>query len=86
MCTRMCMVTKTITIMEDAYSLLARNKLASESFSDTLRRVLSKKRNIMEFAGAWSDMNDEEAEEMKKNMREVRKKVFFNLAKRSKIL
>ena len=30
--------------MDDAYDLLARNKLENESFSDEIRRVLTKKR------------------------------------------
>ena len=38
------MATKTLTIMEDVYDLLVANKRENESFSDELRRILSKKR------------------------------------------
>lgn len=31
----------------------------------------NKRSDIMQLAGAWSDMTDEEAEEMKKQIREV---------------
>jgi len=66
------MATKTITIMEDAYKLLLLNKRREESFSDELRRLITKKKDIMEFAGAW-EMSDEEAEEMKKNIKNISK-------------
>src|SRR3989344_5305550 len=61
MCTQM--GTKTISIMDDVYKLLLRNKMRSESFSDVIRRNLKKKRDIMEFAGAWKNINEEGAEE-----------------------
>ena len=59
--------------MDDVYELLVRNKRHKESFSDELRRVLKRKRSIMEFAGAWKDIDEEEAEKMKKNIRKLRK-------------
>ena len=59
--------------MDDVYELLVRNKRHKESFSDELRRVLKRKRSIMEFAGAWKDIDEEEAEKMKKNVRKLRK-------------
>lgn len=50
------MATKTITIMEDAYELLARNKLEGESFSDTIRRVVAgNKKGIEAYFGCWSE-------------------------------
>ena len=55
MCTRMCMATKTITIMEDAYEMLKAAKKKGESFSDVVRREIPKKRDLMDFAGSWSE-------------------------------
>ena len=56
-CTRACMATKTLTITEEAYHLLARGKMEGESFSKELVRVLSKKkaRALGEFFGILSD-------------------------------
>lgn len=51
------MLTKTITIMEDVYELLKSMKTKNESFSDVIRKELSKKKSIMDLAGSWS--NDE---------------------------
>tara|TARA_Y100000310_G_scaffold213377_1_gene214331 strand:+ start:146 stop:391 length:246 start_codon:yes stop_codon:yes gene_type:complete len=77
------MGTKTISIMDDVYELLARHKRAGESFSDEIRREFAKKGNIMEFAGAWKGLvSDEEAEQMKKRIREIRSKIGSDILKR----
>jgi len=65
----MFMVTKTITIMEDAYALLSANKRENESFSDTIRRIAGKEKNIMDYFGVWSE---ECAEDIKKSIKESR--------------
>lgn len=66
------MGTKTITIMDDAYELLARNKRKDESFSDVVRREFSKKGSILDLAGAWSDLSDKDAGEMEKVIKKSR--------------
>ena len=73
MCTRMCMVTKTISIMEDAYKLLLNKKHKNESFSEVIRRIVRKERDIMQFAGAWKHISDAEAESMKKHIYNLNK-------------
>ncbi|MBU0906768.1 MAG: antitoxin VapB family protein [Nanoarchaeota archaeon] len=67
------MATKTISIMQDAYNLLLRNKMRNESFSDAIRRILTKNDNILEFAGAWREIEDKEVKEMKKAIANLRK-------------
>lgn len=76
----MSMTTKTITIMEDAYELLAANKESSESFSDEIRRVFTKKRGLMALAGTWKDVPSEEIAKMKKSIYEGRKSKRLNEA------
>jgi len=63
----MFMVTKTLTIMEDAYKLLLKNKLENESFSEEIRRLLSKKRTkkLSDFFGIISE---EEGDAMLKDL------------------
>lgn len=56
------MATKTLTIMEDAYEALAREKLPDESFSDTIRRITKKSKGIEEFFGCWSEEAGNEVE------------------------
>ncbi len=45
------MGTRTISIMDDVYGLLVRNKKYDGSFSEELRRLVPKKGNIIECAG-----------------------------------
>ena len=69
------MVTKTITITEDAYKALANDKNKDESFSEVILRTHKRKGNIgdiMKFAGAWADMSDETAEKIKRNIEAMR--------------
>ena len=68
------MATKTISIMNDAYNLLVRHKMKNESFSDAIRRILTKQGNVLEFAEAWKDVSDKDAEDMKKSVSQLRKK------------
>ena len=70
--------------MEDAYKLLVRNRLGNESFSEVIRRILNKKKSIVNFAGTWKDISDEEAEEMKKNIMELRKRSTKELVQKYK--
>ena len=68
----MFMSTKTLTIMEDAYRLLADNKLEDESFSEEIRRVFSKKKTkkLIDFFGILSK---ETGEAMKRDLKRIRK-------------
>lgn len=68
----MFMGTKTITIMDDAYRLLSDNKLENESFSEEVRRILSKKkaRKLSDFFGILSE---KEGEGMMKTLKKIRK-------------
>ena len=51
------MATKTITITEAAYGLLAQNKIEDESFSQEITRifVVKKKKSLLDFFGILSD-------------------------------
>lgn len=58
----------TITIMNDVYRLLLAAKAEGESFSEMLRRKFRERGDIMEFAGAWSSVSDDEAEAIRKRL------------------
>ena len=74
---------KTISIMDDVYETLVRNKKPDESFYEELRRIVSKKGNIMECAGLWAHMSHKESENMKKHMDDFGKKFTKSLLKRT---
>jgi len=60
MCTRMCtfMATKTITITEEAYNNLLKEKRTGESFTDTINR-LTRSRKLSDSLGEWVGSRDE---------------------------
>ena len=68
--------------MDDVYKLLVRNKRHNESFSEELRRIVSKKGNIMECAGLWA-MSEKEADDMKKSIEDFGKKFTKSLLRRT---
>ncbi len=67
----MFMVTKTLTITEDAYLLLRQHKAKEESFSEEILRLFSQKRkkDLTVFFGILSD---KEGEEMQKDLEKQR--------------
>ncbi len=66
------MTTKTLTITEDAYNLLANQKKKTESFSETIQRLLSGKTRISDLAGAWKDMTKEDVDNLQKDIQTQR--------------
>ncbi|MBS3106777.1 antitoxin VapB family protein [Candidatus Woesearchaeota archaeon] len=76
------MATKTLTITEDAYDLLAQKKLRGESFSQTIRRVLEprRKRPLEDFFGIISD---KEGEAMLRDLARIKKEEIALMEKRA---
>lgn len=66
------MTSKTISITEDVYELLNSLKKPGESFSEELERLAKTRGNILDFAGAWSDLPKSTIREMKKNIAKLR--------------
>ena len=58
------MSTKTIAILEEVYDILKSLQKPGESFSQEIRRLVSDRGTISQFAGAWDDVGNKEAEEM----------------------
>ena len=59
--------TKTITITNEAYNALSKQKRVDESFSEVINRLTKKTGNLADCYGAW-EMDASEAETMKKNL------------------
>jgi len=62
---------KTITISLKAYEALLREKRAGESFSDVILRLVKSRDRILDLAGAWSDINEDEIEKVFRSIREA---------------
>lgn len=71
-CTRTCMVTKTLTITEDAYNILSQKKGREESFSEEIMRLFGtkKRKSLKEYFGILSK---KEGEEMIADLEKIRK-------------
>ncbi len=65
------MPSKTITISLEAYLALSKEKRPGESFSDVILRILRERGDIMELAGAWSDLSEEEVKGLLNRIREA---------------
>ncbi|OGS59797.1 MAG: hypothetical protein A3K59_09430 [Euryarchaeota archaeon RBG_19FT_COMBO_69_17] len=55
---------KNIAVADDVYAMLSKEKREGESFSDVIRRLGKRRKSLLEFAGAWADIPDEEFREM----------------------
>ena len=62
---------KTITISLEAYEALLRLKRPGESFSDAILRLARSVPDLSELEGVWSDVPEEEIEEILKSIREA---------------
>lgn len=60
---------KTLTITEEAYELLSREKKGKESFSEVIKRLARERGELKDSFGAWT-MTDQEEE-----------RIFFGLKK-----
>lgn len=65
------MVTKTLTIKEDAYNILAASKLKGESFSEAITRLFNdrKKKKLSEFFGILHS----DKSRMQKDLKDIKK-------------
>lgn len=59
---------KTITVTEEAYKMLAKEKKQHESFSEVIKRLTRERGKLSDSLGAWK-MTDEEAEQIFSSLR-----------------
>ena len=62
------MRTTTVTLEDDAYELLKRASRPGESFSQTVRRLATRRGSILDFWGMWSELSEREV----RNVRAIR--------------
>jgi len=64
---------KTLTITEEAYELLAREKKGKESFSEVIKRLARERGELKDSFGAWK-MTDEEEQKIFSSLKKNWKK------------
>ena len=70
--------------MDDVYKLLTRCKKKDESFSDELRRMFKNKGSILDCAGLWSNLSDEQVKGMEKAIKKSREYTRKHITERLK--
>jgi predicted CopG family antitoxin len=65
------MPSKNISLTEEVYEMLSKLRLEGESFSDAVRR-LAERASLVECAGLWADLTDDEYTAIKSGMSEAR--------------
>ncbi len=65
---------RTITISNEAYEALKREKRSGESFSKVILRLVKNKNDLLSLAGSWSDISEEEVEKAFNELREAWRK------------
>ena len=66
------MAIKTISLSEEVYELLVKEKRPEESFSDTVKRIIGRTRPLRDFAGAWKEMPPEFLREIRSKLHRAR--------------
>ncbi len=61
------MASKNISISNNIYEALLREKMDGESFTGVIARLLSRRKRLSDSFGTW-DMSDEEVTEFKKEL------------------
>ena len=79
----MFMATKTITITEAAFNILAEKKIGNESYSEMIKRVFSKRRTkkLEDFSGMLSE---EEGKNIMADLKGIREKSIEMVKERTK--
>lgn len=67
-----CMASKTISVAEEVYSLLEKEKAPGESFSETLARLVHNRGKLSDCAGLLEGLSEEEMADIEHGIKEVR--------------
>ncbi len=79
------MVTKSLTITQEAYVRLAGLKKSQESFSEEILRITQPCGKISEVAGLWKNMSQVQIDEMKEVIATSRRQSYESLRKKLRL-
>lgn len=75
-------VSKTLSVTEDVYYLLAREKFKDESFSEVIKRLVKTRGKLIDCAGLWKNLTEEDIQEMKNQIKKLRESSNMTLKQR----
>lgn len=75
---------KTVALDEESYDLLAKEKRTGETFSETVKRLATRKGSILDYWGMWNELTEPEAEVVRSLRVSGRKRDLERMARVSK--
>lgn len=79
----MCMTSKNVSLKEEVYELISREKIPGESFSDTLERLVNRRGKLMDAVMSWEKVDGEEVDIIEDNIEKVRRKFTTDVEERA---
>lgn len=68
------MASKNISLKEETYELISREKQPGESFSDTMERLVKRRGKLMDAVESWDEVDKDEVDGIEDNIEKARKK------------
>ena len=68
------MSAKTVALDPEAYEMLRRQRRSGETFSDAVKRLSGRRRSILDFAGIWKDIPNEDLARIRTFLKEGRRR------------
>ncbi|MGM0405782.1 MAG: antitoxin VapB family protein [Thermoplasmatota archaeon] len=77
------MTSKNVSLKEETYELISREKLPGESFSDTIERLVKRRGKLMDAVKSWDEVDKDEVDEIEENIEKARKKFTSEMKERA---
>ncbi|MFO7992042.1 MAG: antitoxin VapB family protein [Thermoplasmata archaeon] len=77
------MTSKNVSLKEEVYELISREKIPGESFSDTLERLVNRRGKLMDAVMSWEKVDGEEVDIIEDNIEKVRRKFTTDVEERA---
>lgn len=78
------MASKNVSLKEEVYEMVSREKIPGESFSDTLERLVRRRGKLMDAVLSWEVVDEDAVDEIESNIERVRKKFTTDIEERAR--
>lgn len=78
------MTSRNVSLRDEVYELVSREKIPGESFSDTLERLVKRRGKLMDAVNSWEEVDEEEIDKIEKNVEKVRKRFTEDVKERNR--
>lgn len=78
------MSSRNVSLKEEVYDLISREKLPGESFSDAIERLVKRRGKLIDAVDSWEDVDEDEVDEIEENIEKARKKFTSDMEERAR--